>query len=82
MSKLKVINFINPRHDEEQSNIYDLLVDCVTRGFAYPQTKQLVEQAGYYLPEDQFNSFNTLILVMIDLDIGIRRDELNLNLEK
>lgn len=72
MSKLKPINFIGKL---DKSNY--LLIDCIMAGFGYIQTSDMLKSIGYYIPEDQFISYKRVLDIQIDLDIGTRRNELN-----
>ena len=60
----------------EDKEVKDLLTHCLMSGFKYPQTKQYLEDLGYYIPEDQFNAMKQVLDIQVDLDIGLRRKEL------
>lgn len=72
---MKIINFINPTQDEEMEDAYRDLVHCCVCGYDYEQTNDILNKHGYYIPKDQFELFNRVIDIQIDLDIGARQGE-------
>ena len=70
MSKqMKIINFINPSQTKEA---YDLLIHCIFSRFKYRQTYETLTKIDYYIPEDQFKSFENVCNIMLEMDIGDR----------
>lgn len=71
---MKRINFVNPANTKKA---FSLLIDCCFAGFKYEETADYLKEIGYYIPEDQFKSFNCTLNIGIDLDVGIRKNENN-----
>jgi len=69
---MNVINFHNPVLTQAG---YSLLLQCLSIGFSYEQSADHLKRIGYYVPEDQFNAFNDVLNIMMDLDIGSRQEE-------
>jgi hypothetical protein len=66
---MKIINFLNPSEDKE---VYGLLVQCIFSGFGYRQTYETLLKLDYYIPEDQFKSFENVCNIMGEMDLGDR----------
>lgn len=66
------VNFVNPSTNQE---VYGLLVNLWSMGAPYNQVKELMTEQGYYVPEDQWNTFVKLLDTQTDLDIGMRQHE-------
>lgn len=71
MRTLEVLNFLKCGED------YKLLADCWARGFKYEQAaKTLRDACRVYIAEDQYDCFCKLVNTQVDIDIGVRRGEL------
>jgi len=79
MPKLKIINFVNPASQDKLCSCdegYQLLVHCVYCTFDYKQTAETLATSGYYIPEDQFRAFRVVLDAQLELDLGVRSEEL------
>lgn len=54
---------------------WNYLVQMISTGLSFEQTKEVMHKLGYYVPEDQFNAVNAAIDIQIDLQIGKRQYE-------
>jgi succinate dehydrogenase/fumarate reductase-like Fe-S protein len=70
---MKPVNFFG--QDMKLSGV-NLLSHCIVCGFCYDQTKNILEDEGYYLPLDQYEAYSKVLDIQINLDIGERRIEL------
>ena len=66
---MKIINFVNPVDTYEA---YDRLVHCVDEGLDYETTYRHLMEIDYYIPEDQFSSFEELFNIMVEMGTGDR----------
>jgi hypothetical protein len=72
--ELKPVNFLAKEFDEQ---VRDLLIDSTVLGsLLYTDLALELQKLGYYMPEDQYIAYETLIHTQIELDIGGRQHEL------
>lgn len=69
---MKRVNFIKPNQNQE---IHSLLVHLWSMGAQYKMVQDLMTEKGYYVPEDQWEAFVSLLDIQADLDIGMRQHE-------
>lgn len=72
MSKLKLINVVAPWHDQVG---WSLIMHCVSCGFEYEQTNDLMRNNGYCMPKDLFDVFSSMFDVTMDVEVGSRQGE-------
>lgn len=66
------VNFINPSTNPE---VHGLLVQYWSIGAPYKMVEAVMTEQGYYVPEDQWDTFVKLLDTQTDLDIGMRQNE-------
>ena len=69
---MNVIDWLIPENDIA---IKMTLNHCYHNSFDYELTKQTLKNRKYYIPEDQWEAFKTLLDIQISLDTGSRKEE-------
>jgi len=70
---MKIINWYS--YDDKE--IIDTISVFWIKGFSFKDIKEVTEEKGYYLPEDQWIAYGKVLNIQLDLQIGRRKNEFN-----